>query len=112
MDFNKLTTKAQEALGATQELARRRGNPEIYPEHLLLALLDQELPRTLADRSGVGAEALRAKAETDLVKRPAVQGAPSQQPRISAALERVLDRAGGAGGAARPEDACLATCCA
>jgi 5-methylthioadenosine/S-adenosylhomocysteine deaminase len=30
----------------------------------------------------------------------------------SAALERVLDRAGGAGGAARPEDACLATCCA
>jgi ATP-dependent Clp protease ATP-binding subunit ClpB len=93
MDFNKLTTKAQEALGATQELARRRGNPEIYPEHLLLALLDQELPRTLADRSGLGAEALRAKAETDLAKRPAVQGAPSQQPRISAALERVLDRA-------------------
>src|SRR5439155_1514855 len=48
MDFNKLTIKAQEAVGATQELARRQGNPEIYPEHLLLALLDQELPQTLA----------------------------------------------------------------
>ena len=24
-----------------------RGNPEIVPEHLLLALLDQELPQTL-----------------------------------------------------------------
>jgi ATP-dependent Clp protease ATP-binding subunit ClpB len=95
VDFNKLTTKAQEALGATQELARRRGNPEIYPEHLLLALLDQELPRTLSDRAGIGADALRAKAETDLAKRPAVQGAPSQQPRISATLERVLDRAEG-----------------
>jgi len=43
MDFNKLTIKSQEAVAAAQELARRRGNPEIYPEHLLLALLDQEL---------------------------------------------------------------------
>jgi ATP-dependent Clp protease ATP-binding subunit ClpB len=93
VDFNKLTTKAQEAIGATQELARRRGNPEIYPEHLLLALLDQELPRTLADRAGVGAAELQARAEADLAKRPAVQGAPAQQPRVSAALERVLDRA-------------------
>jgi ATP-dependent Clp protease ATP-binding subunit ClpB len=94
VDFNKLTTKAQEALGATQELARRRGNPEIYPEHMLLALLEQALPRTLADRAGAGgAAALQAKADADLAKRPAVQGATNQQPRISAALERVLDRA-------------------
>ena len=47
MDFNRLTVKSQEAVGAAQELARRNGNPEITPEHLLLALLDQELPRTL-----------------------------------------------------------------
>jgi ATP-dependent Clp protease ATP-binding subunit ClpB len=86
MDFNKLTTKAQDAIGATQELARRRGNPEIYPEHLLLALLEQELPRTLADRAGVGAAELQARAEVALAKRPAVQGAPAQQPRVSAAL--------------------------
>ena len=43
MDFNKLTIKAQEAVAAAQELARRRANPEITPEHLLLALLDQEI---------------------------------------------------------------------
>ena len=43
MDFNKLTIKSQEAVAAAQELARRRGNPELTPEHLLLALLDQEL---------------------------------------------------------------------
>ena len=43
MDFDKLTIKAQEAVAAAQELARRSGNPELYPEHLLLALLDQEL---------------------------------------------------------------------
>ena len=54
MDFNRLTVKAQEAVAAAQELARRRGNPEIYPEHLLLALLDQEL---FADWQGLRAEA-------------------------------------------------------
>ena len=47
MDFNKLTLKSQEAVGAAQELARRMGNPELYPEHLLLALLDQDLPQQL-----------------------------------------------------------------
>src|SRR6266508_3955917 len=52
MDFNRLTIKSQEAVAAAVEDARRRGNPEVYPEHLLLALLDQELPRTLADRGG------------------------------------------------------------
>src|SRR5919205_993801 len=39
MDFNKLTLKSQEAVAAAQELARRMGNPELYPEHLTLALL-------------------------------------------------------------------------
>lgn len=47
MDFNKLTTRSQEAVAAAQELARRGGQPEIHPEHLLLALLEQELVGTL-----------------------------------------------------------------
>src|SRR6476620_11208663 len=47
MDFNRLTLKSQEAVAAAQELARRMGNPELYPEHVLLALLDQELPQQL-----------------------------------------------------------------
>ena len=58
MDFNKLTVKSQEAVAAAQELARRFGNPELYPEHLVLALLDQELPRELVPDP----EALRAHA--------------------------------------------------
>src|SRR6266540_2289149 len=80
MDFNKLTLKSQEAVAAAQELARQMGNPELYPEHLLLALLDQELPQQLAP----DASALRGK--------PATQGA-QQQPQVSAALSRVLDKA-------------------
>src|SRR5450432_3568319 len=84
MDFNKLTIKAQEAVAAAQELARRRANPELTPEHLLLALLDQEL---FADW-----RALRADAESKLAALPTVQGG-QQQPNVSAAFSRVLDRA-------------------
>ena len=38
MNFNKLTVKAQEAVAEAQNLARGAGNPELTPEHLLLAL--------------------------------------------------------------------------
>jgi ATP-dependent Clp protease ATP-binding subunit ClpB len=88
MDFQKLTIKSQEAVAAASELARRRGNPEVYPEHLVLALLDQELPRTIC-RS---ASALRAEAEAALAQKPSVAGS-SQQPRASAAFSQVLDTA-------------------
>src|ERR671934_65489 len=88
MDFNKLTVKSQEAVAAAQELARRLHNPELYPEHLTLALLDQELPRELVE----SASALRAEAEARLAQKPTVQGT-AQQPQVSAAFAKVLDRA-------------------
>src|SRR3954449_4738507 len=88
MDFNKLTVKSQEAVAAAQELARRQGNPELYPEHLLLALLDQELPRELVPDP----DALRAEAEAALGAKPRIQGA-AQQPNVSAQFSKVLDRA-------------------
>jgi ATP-dependent Clp protease ATP-binding subunit ClpB len=87
MDFNKLTIKSQEAVGAAQELARRRGNPEIYPEHLLLSLLDQEL---FGDWQG-----LRADAERKLAARPTASGAENLQPRASNAFSKLLDAADG-----------------
>jgi ATP-dependent Clp protease ATP-binding subunit ClpB len=88
VDFNTLTLKSQEAVAAAQELGRRMGNPELYPEHLVLALLDQELPQQLVP----DAAELRAQAEATLRGKPATQGA-QQQPQVSAALSRVLDRA-------------------
>src|ERR1700757_1334788 len=88
MDFNKLTIKSQEAVAAAQELARRMGNPELYPEHLLLALLDQELPRELVPDP----DALRGQAEATLAQKPRIEGS-QQQPGVSAAFSKVLDRA-------------------
>ena len=88
MDFTKLTIKSQEAVAAAQELARRAGNPELYPEHLLLALLDQELPRELVP----DADALRAHAEAQLAAKPRIEGA-QQQPNVSSQFSKVLDKA-------------------
>ncbi|HEV7641725.1 MAG TPA: AAA family ATPase [Gaiellaceae bacterium] len=79
-----MTIKSQEAVAAAQDLARRNGNPEIAPPHLLLALLDQEL---FHDWQG-----LRADAERKVAALPTVQGG-QQQPSISAAFSRVLDKA-------------------
>ncbi len=93
MDFNKLTLKSQEAVAGAQELARRQGNPELTPDHLTVALLDQELPRTLLDRAGHAASALRAEAEARLRNLSTVSGDGAAQPRASAAFSRVLDRA-------------------
>jgi ATP-dependent Clp protease ATP-binding subunit ClpB len=92
MDFNRLTIKSGEAVAAAQELARRRGNPEVYPEHLCIALLDQELPRTLVERAGEPVDSLRAECEAKLAQKPAVQGSP-QQPHASTDFAQVLDRA-------------------
>src|SRR5947199_5988015 len=102
MDFNKLTLKSQEAVAAAQELARRLRNPELYPEHLLLALLDQELPQQLVP----DAAALRAQAEATLRGKPSIQGA-QQQPSVAAAFSRVLDKA--ADEARRMEDDYVST---
>jgi ATP-dependent Clp protease ATP-binding subunit ClpB len=88
MDFNKLTVKSQEAIAAAQERARRLGNPELYPEHLLLALLDQDLPRALVPDP----DALRAETEAKLAQKPRTEGM-AQQPGVSAALAKVFDRA-------------------
>src|ERR687883_1109947 len=102
MDFNKLTLKSQEAVAGAQELARRMGNPELYPEHLLLALLDQELPQQLVPDPAE----LRAQAEAALRAKPSIRGA-QQQPSVSAAFSRVLDNA--ADEAKRMEDEFVST---
>jgi len=92
MDFEKLTIKSGEAVAAAQELARRAGNPELTPDHLTIALLDQELPRTLVQRSGSSVETLRAEAESRLAQQPSVSGG-SAQPQAAAGFRRVLDKA-------------------
>src|SRR5690606_20205222 len=42
MNFERLTTKSQQAVQAARDAALRAGHPEILPEHLLVAILTQE----------------------------------------------------------------------
>ncbi|HKQ50947.1 MAG TPA: ATP-dependent chaperone ClpB [Pyrinomonadaceae bacterium] len=74
MDINRLTEKAQEALRTAQSEATRRGHQQIDVEHLLLALLEQEggLARSVLDKAGVDAEAVRSRVEAELARRPQV----------------------------------------
>jgi ATP-dependent Clp protease ATP-binding subunit ClpB len=92
VDFNKLTIKSGEAVAGAQELARRAGNPELTPDHLAIALLDQELPRTLVERAGANPAGLRAEAESRLAQQPSVSGGAAQ-PQASAGFRKVLDDA-------------------
>jgi ATP-dependent Clp protease ATP-binding subunit ClpB len=93
MDFQKLTIKAQEAFASAQGDALTRGNPELTPDHLLVALLDQEggvAPRIL-EKSGANAGEVRAAAEARLGALPRIEGA-QQSPTASRALREALER--------------------
>ena len=87
MDFNKLTIKSGEAVAAAQELGRRLGNPELTPDHLTVALLEQDLPRTLLQRAGADPASVRAEAEARLRQQPAVSG-QQQAPQAGARFAR------------------------
>ena len=94
MNLKRYTEKAQEAVLAAQQLAERSGHPEIDPEHLLRALVDQPdgvVPSVLRQ---LGAEPARllADVDADLGRRPHARGGsePGPSPRLRA-VDSVAD---------------------
>ena len=87
------TIKAQEALQGCFELARRRGNPEVLPTHLLVSLLEQSegLAPRLLSKIGAPLPALVAEAKRDLDRLPAVEG--GAEPQLSRDFRKVLEQA-------------------
>jgi ATP-dependent Clp protease ATP-binding subunit ClpB len=71
-----MTTKSQEAFREGTELAARRGNPELYPEHLLAAMLAQEdgIAAPLLQKAGTDVTALQRAVERRLDGFPRVSG--------------------------------------
>jgi ATP-dependent Clp protease ATP-binding subunit ClpB len=94
MNYNKLTVKAQEAITEAQNLARGAGNPELTPEHLLLALLRQEggIVAPILNKLGLNPGTIEAEVASELAKFSKVGGA-SAEPMIGNALRRVFDAA-------------------
>jgi ATP-dependent Clp protease ATP-binding subunit ClpB len=97
MRFDKFTEKAQEALLDAQHLASARGHQAPDPEHLLLALIDQDggLTQPLLLRVGVDPRVLRTRLTAALERRPRVEGAsqPAGGIVISPRLARLLEAA-------------------
>ncbi|HXF82743.1 MAG TPA: Clp protease N-terminal domain-containing protein, partial [bacterium] len=70
MRFDRFTEKAQEALLRAQELVRSSGHAQLDPEHLLLALVEQEggvVPRVL-ERAGATVAAVRGRLRAELAR--------------------------------------------
>jgi ATP-dependent Clp protease ATP-binding subunit ClpB len=94
MNFNKLTVKAQEAVAEAQNLARGAGNPEVTPEHLLVALLRQEggIVTPIFNKLGLNPGQIEAEAAAEIAKYSKVGGA-SAEPMVSSALRKIFDAA-------------------
>ncbi len=76
MRLDKLTTKFQQALADAQSLAIGRDNQMIEPQHLLLALLQQDDGGTvsLLQRAGVNVPPLKSALEQAIDRLPKVEG--------------------------------------
>jgi ATP-dependent Clp protease ATP-binding subunit ClpB len=92
MRFDKLTTKFQQAIADAQSLALGGDNPSIEPQHLLLALLNQEdsSAAALLSRAGVQVNALK-KALTSAVENLPKQAESSGEISISRDLNNLLN---------------------
>lgn len=92
-NFNKMTIKAQEAVQSALELAEKNSHQQLMPEHLLIALIDQEdgMTSPLLQKAGVNVNALRADTEKLLGKFPKVEG--SVQLYIGQEAKKALDYA-------------------
>jgi ATP-dependent Clp protease ATP-binding subunit ClpB len=93
MNLDKLTVRSQEALQEAQRSAAASGHPDIAPEHLLQALLNQEggLAPILLQRIGVEVPRLKARVREFLASRPNAQGGAS--PRIDERLRSLVEKA-------------------
>jgi ATP-dependent Clp protease ATP-binding subunit ClpB len=96
MNLNLYTERARDAIASAQELAERRRNPQLEPEHLLLALIQQPegvVPRVL-ERMGVALPEMTRALEAALDALPTTSGDTEQlsaSPRLRRALERAQD---------------------
>ncbi|MDR9433026.1 MAG: ATP-dependent chaperone ClpB [Spiribacter sp.] len=93
MRMDKLTTKFQMALAEAQSLAVGRDHQMIEPEHLVLAMLDQEGGgvRHLLQQAGVNVNLLRSQLGEAVDRLPTVSGAAGEV-HVSNDLNRLLNQ--------------------
>jgi ATP-dependent Clp protease ATP-binding subunit ClpB len=97
LDPNRWTQKTQEAINRALETAKAESNPEVTPEHLLLALLGQEEGIVLPILQRVGKTPLELRNATAevIAKLPKAYGSEA---RLSRDLQAVIEAADAARG--------------
>jgi ATP-dependent Clp protease ATP-binding subunit ClpB len=97
MDINRLTQKAQEALGSAHSKAARYGHQQVDVEHLLAALLEQEggLAISILGKLSIDSAALKRRVDQELERTPRVSGggASADQIYVTGRLNRLLAEA-------------------
>jgi ATP-dependent Clp protease ATP-binding subunit ClpB len=90
---DRMTTKSREAFQDAIDRASRFGNPELAPEHLLAAMLDQEagVAAPLLQKAGVDVAALREAVGSKVEGLPRVTG--GAEPGLSRRTLEVIRRA-------------------
>ncbi|MFC2150252.1 ATP-dependent chaperone ClpB [Calditrichota bacterium] len=97
MDLNKFTQRVQEALSEAQSLSIERGNQQVEPEHVLLALLGQDdgIAVRLLKRLDVDVDDFRKRVDsaTDSIPRVSGPGAESGKIYLSPITQQLLVKA-------------------
>src|SRR5918999_6436717 len=95
MQADRFTVKSQEALAAAQRLAGARHNAEVVPQHLLVALLEQEggIVVPVLRRAGADPEGVRRRANEALDALPVVKGETQGPPSLDAQTLKLVERA-------------------
>ena len=98
MDLNRLTNRAREALMGAHTIASRYRHQQIEPEHLLLAMLQQEegLASRLVAKVGASPDRIIESLEKQLAQKPKVYTSPGGQEQVylSPSISRLLEKAG------------------
>jgi ATP-dependent Clp protease ATP-binding subunit ClpB len=92
--WDKLTVKAQAAVQRAMEVASERGNPELLPMHLLVALLEDRegIVAPVLEKVGAGPHPMLTQANQILEELPRVSGGAAQ-PGLSATAQRLFEQA-------------------
>lgn len=96
IDFNKLTEQTRNTIIAAQEVMMRFKNPQLLPEHLFIAMLEDENGFTLSALKNMKANAalLKEKTEKILAGKPKIANElPQEQIFISLELKKIFDQA-------------------
>jgi ATP-dependent Clp protease ATP-binding subunit ClpB len=93
MNINKYTEKARDAVAGAIELARHANNPQLEPEHLLVALIEQRdgIVPNLLRKMNADPAAIGGAGRALLKKLPAAYG--GAEPGMSPRLKLVTDQA-------------------